>query len=307
MAGTSSAPGIVMAANFAQLGDLDPVLTDIFYQQYNLIKPVRPALFRELSSNKAKETDLRIGSFSDPEPFTGQINYESVMPDYDVTYTHTQFAKGFKVERQMLDDQQYEPIFTSASEMGTAFARKVEKDAASVFNNAMSASFLGYDGDSLCDADHALGESNSTTTSNLGALALSKANVDTGRQAMRAFVDDQGELISVNPDILLVPPELETTGFEIVKSLQDPTNANNAANPFYNRFNLVVWDYLTDANRWFLIDSVLAKKYLKWYWRVKPEFGAEQDFDTFQRKYRGYMRYSYGWSDWRWVYGSEPS
>lgn len=303
----AGAPGITMAANFASLMDLDPVLTEIFYQQYNLISPVRPVLFRELTSSKAKETDQRIGSFSDPEVFTGQINYESVMPDYDVTYTHQEFVKGFKVERKALDDQQYEPVFTSASEMGTAFARKVEKDAASVFNNAFSASYTGYDGDSLCDDDHALGESNATTADNALALALSKANVDTARQTMRAFTDDQGELISVNPDILLVPPELETTGFEIVKSMLDPTNANNAANPFFNRMKLVVWDYLTDANAWFLIDSTLSKKYLKWYFRVKPEFGAMEDFDTFQRKYRGYMRYSYGWSDWRFVVGSNPS
>jgi len=24
---------------------------------------------------------------------------------------------------------------------------------------------------------------------------------------------------------------------------------------------------------------------------------------TLEARFRGYMRYSYGWSDWRWVYG----
>ena len=30
----------------------------------------------------------------------------------------------------------------------------------------------------------------------------------------------------------------------------------------------------------------------------------EEDFDTFVAKYRGYMRYSYGFSDWRGMVGS---
>lgn len=37
----------------------------------------------------------------------------------------------------------------------------------------------------------------------------------------------------------------------------------------------------------------------------KPEFKNEEDFDTFVAKYRGYMRYSYGFSDWRGMVGSK--
>ena len=36
----------------------------------------------------------------------------------------------------------------------------------------------------------------------------------------------------------------------------------------------------------------------------KPEFKGEEAFDNFVAKYRGYMRYSFGVSDWRGLVGS---
>lgn len=301
----AGAPGLQYGANFNSLRDLDPVLTEIFYQHLMPRAPKASVFFRTLGSTKMKETDQRIGGFRDPQEFKGQIDYRGADPDFSVTYTHTEYADGFKVERKLFDDMQYEGIFSAPAEMGTAFGRKREKDAASVFNNAFTTE--GYDSAELCADDHPRSESDTTAVDNEATLALGKANLDTVRQQLRALVDSEGELVSINPDILLVPPELEMTAFELVRSQRDPETADNAENLFYRSLQMVVWDYLTDANAWFLIDSVLAKRYLKWYDRISTEFGATGDFDTMQRKYRGYMRYSFGWSDFRWVVGSNPS
>ena len=72
---------------------------------------------------------------------------------------------------------------------------------------------------------------------------------------MIEYVDMNGDLMNVMPDELLVPPELEDTALEIVRSAQDPASANNAINPQAGRFSVRVWNYLTDANAWFMIDS----------------------------------------------------
>jgi hypothetical protein len=37
---------------------------------------------------------------------------------------------------------------------------------------------------------------------------------------------------------------------------------------------------------------------------VPLEFGADENFDTFTAKFRAYMRYNAGWSDWVWIHGS---
>jgi phage major head subunit gpT-like protein len=292
--------------NFTQLTDFDPVLTEIFYQQYALVTPLRERIFGLRNSTKGKETDLRIGSFSDPKVFNGGVEYQTIQRDYDITYTHTAYADGFVVEREMMDDMQYDGIFSAASEMGTAFARKQEKDAASVFNNAFSSSFLGYDSKALCADDHPRSRTDTTAVDNALTLTLTSANLETAITTMQAFGDDKGNEISIMPDILLVPRNLRKKAFELCGSPLSPEDANNAIN-VHSGMTPLVWPYLTDQNAWFVIDSVMAKRYLKWYSRIAVEFAAQDDFDTFMRKYRGYMRYSKGWSDFRWVIGSNPS
>jgi len=66
----------------------------------------------------------------------------------------------------------------------------------------------------------------------------------------------------------------------------------------------LVWDYLTDANNWFMIDPGLCKMFLQWFDRVPLEFAEDPTSDfSLEARYRGYQRYSYGWSDWRFLYG----
>lgn len=296
----------LVSENFASLVDLDPVLTEIFYQQYNQHPPKRGLLFNILTSNKAKETDQRLGSFSDPVPFDGTVVYETPKSDYEIVYAHTAYVKGFQVTREMLDDMQYEGIFDSAAQMGTVFSRLQEKHAASVFNNAFSGDYLGYDSKALCASDHPCSQSDSTAIDNALALALTGDNLETAILAMQDFGDDRGEEITIMPDTLLVPRALRKTALEIVGSPLKPDSMDNNIN-VHSGMRVIVWDWLTDTNAWFVVDSVMAKRYLKWYDRVAPEFAAEDSFDTLIRKFRGYMRYSFGWSDFRWVIGSNPS
>ena len=78
-------------------------------------------------------------------------------------------------------------------------------------------------------------------------------------------------------------------------------------NMFSGRFNLIVWDRLTESYAWFLMVSVLMKQHLIWQWRIRPEFSQSEDFYGRTAKYRGYMRYGIGWTDWRFIYGNNPS
>jgi hypothetical protein len=113
--------------NFSQLVDLDPVLTEIFFQAYNMHPTTSDAIWATRTSSKAKETDLLIGSFGDPKPFTGTVDYDEAQPDYEVEYVHAEYTNGFIVERKLLDDMQYENIFDRAGNLATSFARWREK------------------------------------------------------------------------------------------------------------------------------------------------------------------------------------
>ncbi len=300
---------VQVSGNFTQLTDYDPVLADIFYSEYTreLGDGGVMQLFRRLPSTKAKETDLRIGGFSDPVPFTGTVEYSDAERGYEIEYSHVEYAKGFVVQRSLSDDNQYLSIFSQPEELGIATARHRRKSAASVFNNAFSTSFNGYDGSPLCEDTHNRSRTDTTNTvDNELTLALTTDNLETAITTMQGFGDELGEEITIVPDVLVVPRNLRKTALEIRGSDKQPENANNAIN-VHMGISVLVDQYLTDTNAWFVVDSRMANRYLKWYDRIIPEFAATGDFDTLMRKYRMYERFSYGWSDFRWLIGSNPS
>ena len=251
-------------------------------------------------------------------PFDGTVPYHDFDAGYRIDIRNYEFAQGLQIERRLLDDEQGGQIRARAANMADSFSTTIETDAANVFingftddgTNRMGASTNGADAVGLLSTAHPYSPANSSTTqANEATLALTIDNLDTTRQAMRNFTDDKGQLLGVNPDMLLVPPELERTATQLVseRAIYEPNSAEFDVNMFSGRFKPVVWNRLTDANAWFLIDSRLMKEHLIWQWRIRPEFSQADDFDGLTAKFRGYMRYGIGWTDWKWIYGQNPS
>lgn len=295
----------MISENWAEL--LEPGLRNIFTTTFGDLAAASrvPMLFNIVPSSKAQEHDLGFGTFGNWAEYKGAIEYDSADQGYKTTYTHAEFARGFTVERKLVDDDQYNIINKMPRMLATGAYRKREIDAASVFNNAFSSSYTGGDGVSLCNDSHPLSPVNSDVVDNAGTTALSYSAVIATRKLMRSYVDDRKQLIPINPNLIIVPPELEDTAIEIVKTVGEPGTADNSVNVTREfGLNYVVWDYLTDANNWFLVDSGLMKQFLNWFDRTPIEFAMDPSSDyMLKASYRGYMRYSYGWSDWRWVYG----
>ena len=168
--------------------------------------------------------------------------------------------------------------------------------------------FKGRDGKELFHTAHTLVDSDKTC-SNLLTGALNEANLKKAIQMMASQLDEAGNLIQMKATKLIVPPALEDTALRLLHSSQLPGTELNDTNEYLkNRLQVVVMDYLGATaggsdTAWFLQDG--TRHELNFFWRVKPEFKNEEDFDTFVAKYRGYMRYSYGFSDWRGMVGSK--
>ncbi len=306
-----------MAANSENFGDLlEPGLRKIFDNVYNAVPEIGPTIFNMQTTDKPYEKDSSVGSFGDMEPFTGTISYDDVYQGYDVTYNFAEFAKGFKVERKLFDDDMYNVINRKPAGLASAAKRTKEKYRASVFNSAFSGSgtitidgltvLNNTEGLSLCNSAHT-SAAVSTTQSNTGTTALSPAAVEATRILGHSFRDDRDNLIVVNYDTILIPRGLEETAWEIINSKGKVDTAENNPNFHYGRYKLAVWDYLTDANNWFMLDQSMTKQFLNWYTRIGLEFNQDKSFDTYIAKYSAYERYGYGWSDWRWVYGQNVS
>ena len=127
---------------------------------------------------------------------------------------------------------------------------------------------------------------------------------------MREIPDEAGNLVQFKADTLIIPPALEDTARRLLHSTLVPGGELNDTNEYLSRqdISIVVCDYLGEVaggsdTAWFLQDS--KRHELNFFWRKKFEFKWEEDFDTFVSKYRGYCRYSYGYSDWRGIIGSK--
>lgn len=303
-----------ISENFSKL--LYPGLRKVFFETYDEIPEQFPKIFNVQTSTSATETDHGMGAFGDWVERTSEVDnvaYAKISDGGDVTYTHKAFTKGFMIGRELYDDEKYGQMKKMAKALARAGRAKVERDAISVLTKGFketSGAFKGRDGLELFHDKHTLVDCSGKTCSNLVTGALSRETLKEGLKLMRTQLDEAGNLIQMKATKLIIPPALEDEARRILHSTQVSGTELNDTNEYLKSAGLeiVVLDYLGEEaggsdTMWFLQDG--SRHELNFFWRVKPEFKNEEDFDTFVAKYRGYMRYSYGFSDWRGMVGSK--
>ena len=303
-----------VSENFGKL--LYPGLRKIFFETYDEIPEQFPKIFNVQTSNSATETDHGMGAFGDWEERTSEVStvaYAKISDGGDVTYKHKAFTKGFMIGRELYDDEKYGQMKKMAKALARAGRAKVERDAITVLTKGFkgtSGAFKGRDQKELFHDAHTLVDCSSKTCSNIVEGALSRETLKEGLKLMRTQLDEAGNLIQMKATKLIIPPALEDEARRILHSTQINGTNDNDTNEYLRSAGLeiVVMDYLGEEaggsdTMWFLQDG--SRHELNFFWRVKPEFKNEEDFDTFVAKYRGYMRYSYGFSDWRGMVGSK--
>lgn len=290
-----------------------PIIRKEWTQKMQEVRSPLMPFFGISTSNSSVEYSQGIGSFDVVPEYNsataeGQpqaIEYDSFAPLDETTFTHKEYAKGVAIERKLWDDDRSGQIKRKAQSLGYAFGTTIATHMSSVLNNAFSDSYLGADGEPLCEVNHGVNSVSSDTFSNTGTTALSYDAVVATLIAGHDLNDDRGNPLPIVYDTLYVPTALQATAYEIVNAIGKPGSADNDAN-FLNSQGLqvVVDPYLSDANNWFMLNRSMAQMHLLWFWRVRPEIALDPSSDyNLVAKYRGYMRYSYGWDDPRFIFG----
>ena len=305
---------------------LEPKLRKVFYDTYKEVPEQFSKIYNVKTSKKAKETDYGVGAFRPWTQFGNkmstvgdstlmpQIKYQKIHPGLERTYVHEEFASGFMVERKFVDDEMYDVIEKLPKDLARAGRYKVELDAVTPFNEALKATPTAniYDNKPLFSHEHPLVETKNadgtTITVKGDNLIDGTLSADTLKAALllgRKQVDEAGKLIVMSFDTLVVPPALEWLAMELTKTTGKPGTELNDINVLKGSLNVIVWDFLTKEDACFIMDS--KNHQANFFWRVKPDFQSEKDFDSLVKKYNGYMRYSYGFSDWRGFIGIKPN
>ena len=234
------------------------------------------------------------------------IQYDTIYDGYTKRYTNLLYGLGFSVSRVMVEDDLYRKIKNMPKALATSAKETIETVAANHLNRAFNSSYTGGDGKVLCASDHPT-YGGGGTYSNIPSVAAD-LDITSFEQALIDiqinFIDDRGKKIKVMPQKLLLHASNWFMAEKILKSAQEPDTANNAINPAKGALpgGYVILHWVTDTDAWFITTN--RQNGLQWFWRRRPEFTQDNDFDTENAKYKTTFRASSGWTDPRCIYGS---
>ena len=299
-----------MAISRAQLvKELEPGLNALFGLEYKRYENEASQIFDNESSDRAFEEEVMLSGFgtADVKPEGSGVQYDDAQETYTARYTHETVALAFALTEEAVEDNLYDRIssrYTKALARSMATSKQVK--GAAVLNNAFATSgYDGGDGESLCGNAHPTLNGNQTnipsTAADLSETSLEQALID-----IASFQDERGLKIAAQGMKMIIPKELQFTAERIMKSQGRTGTADNDINAI-KAMGMVpqgftVNHYLADTDAWFIKTDV--PNGMKHFVRAPLKTAMEGDFDTGNVRYKARERYSFGWSDWRGVYGN---
>jgi phage major head subunit gpT-like protein len=221
------------------------------------------------------------------------------------TLSNDDYELTVEVDRNKIEDDLYSAYLPLMEMMGTQSALWPGDLLTSIMQNGAAAASLCYDGQPFFSTAHPINIDGtvSGTYSNYSAsaLALNAANYNTARSNMAAFQGADGKPLGILPNLLVVPPQLEQTGRQILNAdFIAPTAAvgGNAANVMQTNTLkgsadlLVVPQLANEATAWYLLVTNLPIKPFVFQRRKSPTFQQFTDPtspDVFKRR-----KYVYG-------------
>ena len=300
-----------MAINRAQLvKELEPGLNALFGLEYDRYENEHAEIFDSENSDRAFEEEVMLSGFAQA-PVKGEgaaVTYDTAQETYTSRYSHETVALAFALTEEAIEDNLYDSLsarYTKALARSMASTKQVK--AANVLNNGFNSSFPGGDGKELFATDHPTltggdGSNEPSTAADLNETSLENAMID-----IAALTDERGIKINVQARKLIVPPQLQFVAERVLKTPGRVGTSDNDLNAMRSMGMLpdgyVVNHYLTDTDAFFIKTD--APNGMKHFVRSPMATGMEGDFETGNVRYKARERYSFGFSDWRGMYGSK--
>ena len=303
-----------MAVNLSAIKDLLlPGLRGV-EGKYEMIPSQYDKIFTKHNSKMALErtAEMRYLGFAQLKTEGGQTAFDNGAGErFIYNQEHSEIGLGYAITRKAIDDNLYKTQF-HPSNLGLieSFQQTKEIYGASILNNATTYNAaVGGDNVSLCSTAHPIDGStvaNRPTTD----VDLNEATLLNGMIAVRTnFKDQAGLKVFARARKLVVPPQLEPVAIRLVKTELRPGTADNDVNAIMMTAgglpeSFMTNDFLTSSRNWFLLTNIDGLSYME---RIKFETDMQVDFVTDNLLVKGYERYSFGYYNWRAIYGSFPS
>jgi hypothetical protein len=303
-----------MAVNLSQIKDLLlPGLRGV-EGKYEMIPSQYDKIFTKHDSKMALErtAEMRYLGLAQLKTEGGQTAFDNGAGErFIYNQEHTEIALGYAITRKAIDDNLYKTQF-HPSNLGLieSFQQTKEIYGANVLNTATTYnSSIGGDGVALCANDHPI---DGGTVSNIPStpVDLNESTLLNAMIAVRTnFRDQAGLKVFARARKLIIAPQNEPVAIRLIKTELRPGSADNDVNAILSTAgglpeSYMVNDFLTSPYAWFLLTNIDGLSYMN---RVKFETDMQVDFVTDNLLVKGYERYSFGYYNWRSIYGSFPS
>ena len=306
--GKSQAPIKAMIEHNVEAFEKQSMIDKIFYM--------------DTTTNYAEKytSETSMGDFEDVGE-NGAYPITSIQEGYSKVIEPTTWKSRFEVTQEMIEAAKLGKIKSRANIFGTSYNRTREKFAADMLIGGMGTAVTiggrkydttSADGKALFATDHpSKTQGAKGAQSNLFKYTASSAKftevLDSAQERMQDFRDDDGNLLTVAPDTIIIPNSgaLKRKIFEAVGSDLDPNTANNAFNFQVGLWNVLVWNYLpktVSGKEYFLLmDSKFNQDYmcLPWLDRVKLTVKSAIDENTDANTWSGRARFGAGFNNWR--------
>lgn len=235
---------------------------------------------------------------------------------YSKFMEHETWKDSFTVTKEMMEDSKLLDLNrTGAKGFIDAYALTREKYGASILVGAVngtSTTFRGMkvdctcnDGLSIFSTAHTSATGNANVQSNKFSNAFSEDALGLVETAMQNFYDDNGEVLTVAPDTIIIANDaaMKKKVFAAIGADKDPNTSNNAFNYVFGRWNVITSPYLNGlpSGAWILEDSKYNDNYngLIWFDRIPLTVSSYIDENTDNNVWKGRSRFVAGCNDWR--------
>jgi len=289
--------------NFAKL--LWPGLNAIYGKNYKEHKTEWTEIFDQFTSKQNWEEELGVVGLGLPV-LKGEgdaITYDTERQGFLQRYTHSVWALGFIITRELFEDDLYDVVGEKKAR-GLAFSMRQAKEilGTNVLNRAFNSTYAFADGKEILATDHP-NVSGGTYANELAVAAdLSELSLEQAMIDIMKFTDDRGLKINVRPLKLIVPVDLWPDAQKLLETQYEVGTANNTISVVYKKLPMVVNHYLTDSDAWFIKTDVSDG--LKYFNRRSDSFNMDNDFDTENAKFKATFRCSFGITNVKALFGS---
>jgi len=286
---------------------LYPGLAAIWGQNYENYPKMYPKFMEMKTSDKRFEKEQGMSGFSlaTVKDEGDSVDFARLTQGNQKEYNHTTYGLGAIITREMIEDDQYNVISKIPQLLAEAMTRTEETQATAVLNSGFDTAITGADGKPLFATDHPNSGSGGGTQRNTPTTAvdLTQTSLESAIIDIMDFRDENNQRMNFYAKSLIVSRSDYFNATKILQTKYKVGAADNDVNVISNlNLDLVVTNYLTDQDAWFLKTN--AMNGLTFYTRRPASIDRDNDISTQNLAIVTSMRFDTGWTDWRGAWGS---